>query len=265
MSAHLLLLEPDPLVAKMLAFLIGESGYRTTTLPDPRGALPLLAEHSVDLILLDATLPHIDGFTLCTALRRAHPDVPVIFLSARCVVADRVAGLQAGADDYLAKPCEPAELLARIQAVLRRYRRAERNRFGSVIRAGDTALDLGAMQFTAPGQRPALLTPTEMKILECLMRNANAVIARETLVERTWGCDFDGVTNRVDVYISRLRKKIDIDADPNRPAFLRTVRDMGYTFRPGGVAARPALRALPAGGGGDRGGARAQGWSAIGD
>ena len=263
MSAHLLLLEPDPLVAKMLRFLLGDSGYRTTTLPDPRGALPLLAEHPVDLILLNATLPHIDGFTLCTALRRAHPDVPVIFLSARCVVADRVAGLQAGADDYLAKPCEPAELLARVQAVLRRYRRAELQPFRLRHQGGDAALDLSEMQFIGEGRRPVALTPTEMKILECLMRNAGAVIAREALIERTWGCDFEGVTNRVDVYIRRLRQKI--EAEPGNPAFLRTVRDMGYTFRPGGVAARPALRALPAGGDGDRGGARAQGWSAIGD
>jgi len=248
MSAHLLLLDPDPLVAKLLAFLLDDSGYRTTTLADPRLVDGCLAEHPVDLILLDVMLPHIDGLTLCTTLRRAHPDTPVIFLSARCAVADRVAGLGHGADDYLAKPFEPTELLARIQAVLRRYRRAERHRFGTLIRAGETALDLGELRFTAPRRPPVLLTPTEMKILECLMRNANAVISREALIERTWGYDGDVDDNRVNVYIGRLRKKI--EAEPGTPAYLHTVRDMGYTFRPTG-GKRPALRA--------------QGWGVVGD
>ncbi len=263
MSSHLLLLDPDPLIAKMLAFLLGDAGYQTTTRADPRRVAAFLTENAVDLILLDVLLPYIDGLTLCTTLRREHPDIPVIFLSARSMVADRVAGLKAGADDYLAKPFEPTELLARVQTVLRRYRRAERHCFGTLIRAGDTALDLGALQFTAPTRRSVLLTPTEMKILECLMRNANAVVSRETLIERTWGYDCEGETNRVDVYIRRLRQKI--EADPGTPVYLHTVRGMGYTFRPAGAAARPVSHILDARRGHAQGGERAQGWHAVGD
>jgi len=263
MDTHILAVDSDPLAAKLLTFLLGDAGYQTTALADPRLVDPFLAQDAVDLILLDGMPPRGDGFALCTALRRAHPDIPVIFLSARCAVADRVAGLQAGADDYLAKPFEPAELLARIQAVLRRYRRAERHRFGSLIRAGDAALDLGQLRFTAPG-RPAIpLTATEMKLLECLMRNANAVVSRETLVERAWGYDCDGDSNRVAVYIRRLRTKI--EADPAKPVLIDTVRGMGYTFRPDGAAARPALRILNAGPGDARDKGRARDWSAIGD
>ncbi len=262
MSSRLLLLDPDPLSAKLLAFLLGDAGYQTTPLADPRQVDDFLTENAVDLILLDVLLPYIDGLSLCTTLRREHPDIPIIFLSARSMVADRVAGLQAGADDYLAKPFEPTEVLARVQTVLRRYRRAERHCFGTLIRAGDTALDLSTLQFTASTRRSVLLTPTEMKLLECLMRNAGAVVARETLIERTWGYDFDGESNRVEVYIRRLRQKIEVD--PGTPVYLHTVRGMGYRFRTGGVAARPVLHMLDAERGGTQDRGRAQRWRAIG-
>jgi two-component system response regulator RegX3 len=234
-KTHILIVEDDPFMTKMLDFLLVDSGYQTTTLSDPRQVSAFLKENAIDLVLLDVMLPYIDGFTLCTTLRREHPDIPVIFLSARGMVGDKVDGFGHGADDYIAKPFEPTEMLARIQAVLRRYRRAERNLFGMVIKVGDTALDLGELQFAAPGRRPALLTPTEMKILECLMRNANAVISRETLIERTWGYDYEGGSNRVDVYIRRLRKKI--EADPDDPMFIHTVRGLGYVYREGRRAA----------------------------
>jgi two-component system response regulator RegX3 len=235
MKTHILVVEDDPFMSKMIVFLLNDAGYETTTLSDPRAVSPFLKENAVDLVLLDVMLPYMDGFTLCTQLRREQPDVPIIFLSARGMVGDKVDGFGHGADDYIAKPFEPTELLARIQAVLRRYRRAERNLFGMVIKVGDTALDLGELQFTAPQRRPVLLTPTEMKILECLMRNANAVISRETLIERTWGYDYEGGSNRVDVYIRRLRKKI--ENDPDDPMFIHTVRGLGYVYRDGRRAA----------------------------
>lgn len=262
-DVHILVMDPDPFMSKMLAFLLGDSGYQTTTLPDPRRVGDFLAENAVDLVLLDVALPHIDGLALCTVLRRAHPDMPVIFLSARGMVADRVEGLNRGADDFVAKPFEPTELLARIQAVLRRYRRAERNRIGNLIKAGEAALDLGDLRFAAPGREPVPLTPTEMKILGCLMRNADAVVTRETLIERTWGYESDGDSNRVNVYIRRLRQKI--EADPGNPAYLHTVRGMGFTFRSGGTTARPTLRILNGGKGGARGDQRAHDWGATGN
>jgi len=228
-DAHILIVEDDPFVAKMLTFLLGDSGYRTSALADPRQVADFLQETAVDLLLLDVMLPHIDGFTLCTALRRAHPDIPVIFLSARGMVGDKVDGFGHGADDYLAKPFEPTEMLSRVQAVLRRYRRAERNVHGTRITVGGTALDVGELRFSAPGRLPVMLTPTEMKVLECLMRNANAVISRATLDERVWGYDSEESSNWVEVTIRRLRKKI--EADPDDPTFIQTIRGLGYRFR----------------------------------
>ncbi len=235
MNTHILLVDDDVLIGKLITFLLTDAGYGITALQDPCRAEAFLQENTVDLVLLDVMMPHIDGYALAGALRRAHRDIPIIFLSARAQVSDKVDGFEHGADDYVAKPFEPTELLARIQAVLRRYRRAERNVFGSVIKVGETRLDLGELEFHAP-RKSALLTPTEMKILECLMRNANAVISRESLVERTWGYDYDGFGNRVDVYIRRLRAKI--EPDPSDPTFIHTVRGLGYVYREG---KRPAV------------------------
>jgi DNA-binding response OmpR family regulator len=229
MKTHVLLVDDDALAAKLVDFMLTDAGYANYTLADPRQVGDYLREYPIDLILLDIMLPHMDGYAIAKQVRREYPDIPIIFLSARGMVSDKVAGFAQGADDYVAKPFEPTELLARIQAVLRRYRRAERNVFGTVIRVGETALDLGELRFSGPKRRPAILTPTEMKLLECLMRNANAVISRETLIERTWGHDYDGFGNRVDVYIRRIRNKI--EEDPSSPSYIHTVRGMGYVFR----------------------------------
>lgn len=229
MKAHILIVDDDPFMAKMLVFLLTDSGYQTTTISDPDAVNEFLAEYNVSLILLDVMLPRTDGLNLCTAIQRKHPDIPIIFLSARGQLGDKIEGFNRGADDYIVKPFEPMELLSRIQAVLRRHRRAERNVFGMVIKAGDAALDMQELRFLAPQLPPVVLTPTEMKILECLMRNANSVISRETLIERTWGYDFDGGGNRINVYIRRLRQKIELD--PDEPVYIQTIRGLGYVFR----------------------------------
>lgn len=226
---HILLVDDDPLVGKLLTYLLDDAGYTMTVLADPRRASAFLRENSVDLVLLDISLPHMDGYAVAKELRHTQPDIPIIFLTGRTQVRDKVEGFDHGADDYIVKPFEPTELLARIHAVFRRYHRDERNVFGSVIKVGEACLDLGELQFSAPGRLPVLLTPTEMKILECLMRNANAVISRETLIERAWGNDYADFGNRVDVYIRRVRAKI--EADPGDPAFIHTIRGTGYLFR----------------------------------
>ncbi len=229
MNNHILLIDDDALVGKLLTFLLTDAGYSITVLADPRSARAFLHDNPVDLVLLAITLPHIDGYAVAKQLRDAHPDIPIVFLSGRAQVSDKVEGFEHGADDYVSKPFEPTELLARVQAVLRRYQRAERNVYGSVIKVGEARLDLGELEFTAPNHPPVFLTPTEMKVLECLMRNANAVITREALIERTWGYDCDDFGNRVDVYIRRVRAKI--EANPADPAFIHTVRGIGYMFR----------------------------------
>lgn len=230
-QTHILIVEDDPFTSKMLAFLLADSGYETTILADPRAVRPFLQAHSVALVLLDVLLPYIDGLTLCAAIRNEHPDIPVIFLSVRCTPRDKVEGFNHGADDYLGKPFEPMELIARMQSVLRRYHRTDHETMRMVIKVGVTSLDIGRLQFDAPPRLPVLLTPTEAKILEYLMRHANVVISREALIERIGGCTSSGTGNRVDVYIRRLRRKIETNSD--EPVFIHTVRGVGYLFRDG--------------------------------
>jgi two-component system, OmpR family, response regulator RegX3 len=229
MSAHILLVDDDAMVSKLLTFLLTDAGYTISTLADPQRVGEFLHLNDVDLVLLDVMLPHSDGYALAAETRRMYPDLPIIFVTGRAMVSDKVEGFGHGADDYVAKPFEPTELLARVQAVLRRYRRSERNVHGTLIKVGATALDIGELRFCAPERSPVLLTPTEMKILECLMRNANVVITREVLIERTWGYDGDDFGNRVDVYIRRLRAKI--EPEPSDPLFIHTIRGLGYVYR----------------------------------
>lgn len=228
MTTHILIVDDDPLRAKMLTFLLIDAGYAASTLADPHAAVTAIGSAEIDLALVDATSPSLDGFALCAQLKRRDGDTPVIVMGEGHTTDDLVRGFAQGADDYVARPYDPAELLARVQAVLRRYRRVERNRFGALVRVGEMSLDLGILAFSGASGRRITITPTEMRILECLMRNANAVISREKLIVETWGYDSESADNRVDVYIRRLRRKI--EAHPKDRALIRTVRGIGYTF-----------------------------------
>lgn len=233
MKPHILVVDDDAITSKVLRYLLEDAGYRTTTLHDPRMIDAVLQEQSVDLVLLDVMLPYVDGFTLCAALQRDHPNIPIIFLSARVTVQDKVAGLNQGADDYIEKPFQPAELLVRIKAVLHRYRRLDHGRDSTIVRVGEASLNIGRLQFSVGTRQPVLLTPTEMRILEHLMRNANTVIPRQSLIERLGRQHSPGVSNRIDVYVRRLRRKI--ERDPDDPTYIHTVRGVGYIFRDTGA------------------------------
>jgi DNA-binding response OmpR family regulator len=231
----MLIVEDDPFLAKMLRYLLAEAGYGTTTLADPRQVLPWIADHRVNLVLLDVKMPHLDGFSLAGRVRQQYPNVPVIFLTACSLMTDKARGFEHGADDYLTKPFEPAELLARIQAVLRRYSHVAWHHDGAVIRVGRAMLDLSKLQFTAAGRPPVILTPTEMKILESLMRRAGETVTHEQLLMDVWGEETGDADNRVDVSIRRLRMKI--EANPGAPRYIRTVRRAGFVFRDAGQVA----------------------------
>ncbi len=222
--------------ATVTAFLLREHGYRVRMVDDPRAAIPLVRDGAVDLILTDTALPYIDGFGLCVALRREQIEVPVIFVSGRDGMADRLRAFESGADDFIATPYHPTVLLARIGAVLRRGKRAAGAEPGSVVNVGKTSLDIGRAQFHPPNGPVAVLTPTETRILECLMRNAHATIARGRLMALTGGADGSGGSNRIDVYIRRLRRKI--EAAPGAPIFIQTIRGVGFSFRDGRDATR---------------------------
>ncbi len=229
MKTRILVVDDDSLRCKMLSFVLVDAGYEASILGDCRTVNHYLQQNTVDLILLDLSLPFGGGLGLCAQLRRDHGDIPVILISERVGTTDLVRGFNQGADDYITRPYEPAELLARAQAVLRRYRLIERHLFGALVKVGETSLDLGRLSFTAASGHSVIVTPTEMRILECLMRSANAVISREKLIVETWGYDSDSADNRVDVYIRRLRRKI--ESHPKDRHLIRTVRGIGYVFQ----------------------------------
>ena len=226
---HIVVVDDDPVTAKVLRFLLEDEGYDTTVLHRGSSVVDTVTGQETDLVLLDVNLPDVDGFTLTKHLRARRYFGPIILLSGRSAVADKVSGFQHGADDYITKPYEPLELLARVESVIRRTSQADQQSLGSIVRVEDAELSLGELTYRSDFIDPTILTPTEMKILEVLMRNSWLVISRKTLIERVWGFDFVGDTNRVDVYIRRLRRKI--EPDPRHPRYLHTVRGVGYVFR----------------------------------
>lgn len=226
---HILIVDDDPLTTKVVRFLLEDEGYTTTILHRGGAVVETVTSQETDLVILDVNLPDSDGFTLTKLLRAHRYYGPIILLSGRSAVSDKVEGFQHGADDYITKPYEPLELLARIEAVIRRTNQTDQQPLGRVLRVDDAELSLGELTYRSSAVEPVTLTPTEMKVLEVLMRNSWLVISRDTLIERVWGYDFVGDTNRVDVYIRRVRRKI--EPDPRRPAYLHTVRGVGYVFR----------------------------------
>jgi two-component system, OmpR family, response regulator MprA len=218
----LLIVEDQADLAGMLAQVLGEEGFATRVVGDGRKALEEAVRLPPDLVVLDILLPGLDGLAVCRELRARGLRMPVILLTARDAVPDRVAGLEAGADDYLAKPFAFEELVARIRAHLRRQGVA-----GPRIEIADLLLEPQAHRASRAG-RALNLSPTEFKVLELLMRNAGHVLSRETIMERVWGLDADPASNVVDVYVHYLRRKVDRGFE--RP-LIHTVRSLGYVLR----------------------------------
>jgi two-component system alkaline phosphatase synthesis response regulator PhoP len=209
----------------MVEFLLSEQGYTVVTAESADAALVEIEQQLPDLLLLDVNLPEINGFELYTQLRERGLDIPVIFLTAKGEIDDRVQGLTMGADDYIAKPFQPAELAARIQAVLRRYQRAS-GPLGQTIHTSSLVIDPVNMMVTRPDGRVVSLTPTEMKMLVFLARRPGQAVSRDEALEDVWGDAYGGDSNVVDVYIRRLRQKL--ERDPNNPQLLQVERGVGY-------------------------------------
>ena len=222
---RLLVAEDDRKVASFIRQGLEEEGYAVEVARDGGAALDrVLAGPPFDLAILDVMLPRRDGFAVLRAMREQRIDTPVLFLTARDAVTDRVTGLDLGADDYLTKPFAFDELLARVRALLRRADGRRR----PVLQVADLALDPASRDVTRGGRR-ITLTVREYALLEYLMRNAGRVLTRPLLAEHVWGLDFDPETNVVDVYVGYLRRKID---GPGEPRLLHTIRGAGYTLRP---------------------------------
>lgn len=219
----ILVIDDDPAVSASLERALRLEGYQVETAPDGTSALRVLALDPPDVVILDLGLPDIDGLEVCKRMRAAKDDTPVLMLTARDAVNDRVQGLDAGADDYLVKPFALAELLARLRALLRRRSGEE----GEVLRFGDLTLDLGTRE-AHRGTRLFSLTRIEFDLLELLLRHPRQVLTRDLILERVWGYDFDSGTNSLAVYVGYLRRKTE---EGSEPRYIHTVRGVGYVLR----------------------------------
>ncbi|MER5889361.1 response regulator transcription factor [Streptomyces sp. NPDC001941] len=219
-----LVAEDDPGVRSTLDQLLRFEGYRVLLAADGLEALRVLEQERPDLAVVDVVMPHLDGLGLCRMLRRRGDRLPVLVLTARHEVGDRVAGLDAGADDYLAKPFATEELFARIRALLRRVEPAGE---GVELAVADLALNPDARQARRGGNQLDL-TKTEFDVLELLLENQGTVLTRSQIYQRIWGFDFDTTSRSLDVYIGYLRQKTE---EGGASRLIHTVRNVGYTVR----------------------------------
>ncbi|MFI9505603.1 response regulator transcription factor [Nocardia sp. NPDC052566] len=225
-AATVLVVEDDPNVRSTLNQLLRFEGYRVLLAEDGLAALTLIERDRPDMAVVDVVMPELDGLSLCRRLRRNGDRLPILVLTARDQVGDRVAGLDAGADDYLAKPFATDELLARLRALLRRSA-PEPGVDQHTLTVGDLSLD-PATREVRRGPRELDLTRTEFDVLELLMRNERIVLTRSRIYEHIWGFDFDTESRSLDVYIGYLRRKTEEDGAPR---LIHTVRNVGYTIK----------------------------------
>lgn len=225
MPPHVLIVEDDAHIRDLIVLHLGLEGLQSTAVGDGRDALDRVSTTPYDLVVLDLMLPGVDGISICRALRRSGPnqDVPVLMLTARREESDKVLGLESGADDYLAKPFEPQELLLRVEAILRRA--GPRAGAPREVRLGDCLFDLERLELSRDG-RPIRLTEAEGQLLKTLALSAHAPVDRYALAPES----VDAAGRAVDVQVTRLRRKI--EADPKNPRYLQTVRGVGYMLAP---------------------------------
>lgn len=219
---RILVVDDDPEVVSFLKRGLIYEGYSVDTAGDGTEALTKSREKEPDLVILDIMMPGIDGVEVSKRLRQAS-DVPILMLTAKGTVADKITGLDSGADDYLVKPFAFDELLARVRALLRRRQPKE----GEVLRFSDLALDTATREVRR-GHDVIELTAQEFGLLELLMRHPRQVLNRDRIYERIWGYDFDGESNVIEVYVSYLRSKLEASG---RPRLIHTVRGVGYVMK----------------------------------
>jgi two-component system response regulator MprA len=223
MKAHMLVVDDDPRITELLRRILAYEGYSVAIAASGDEALKRTLERPPDLIVLDILLPGINGLEVARRLRAAGDNVPILMLTARDSVADRVEGFETGADDYLIKPFAPEELLVRVKALLRRNQE-ERH---EVLRYADVELDTGT-RVAYRGTREIDLSPTEYELLALFLRRPRQVLTREIILDRVWGMDFEGSSNVMEVYVGYLRAKLEAEDEPR---LIQTVRGVGYVFK----------------------------------
>ena len=220
---RILIIEDETPMRTALADLLAGEGYRAFTAADGESGLARARAEKPDLILLDVMMPRLDGFAVCAELRRLAHDMPILLLTAKGRIDDRVTGLDAGADDYLVKPFSSGELLARIRALLRRMERKSRS--PAKLTLGDTEIDLARQTATA-GAREIHLTAKEFAMLRLLAEAEGVPVTREKFLDLVWGCAAFPTTRTVDTHIASLRAKL--EKNPEHPRWLKTVHGIGY-------------------------------------
>jgi two-component system response regulator MprA len=223
MKAHILVVDDEPRITAMWRRALAYEGYTVDVARSGAEALQKAVEHQPDLYILDVMLPGMTGLDLCARVRQSGDQSPILMVTAKDAVTDRVKGLDTGADDYLVKPAQLTELLARVRALLRRRNpeQAEKLRFA------DLTLDTGARE-AHRGQRQIDLSTTEYELLQLFMRRPRQVLTRDIIMDRVWGYDFGGASNVLEVYVGYLRNKLEADGEPR---LLHTVRGAGYVLR----------------------------------
>ncbi len=223
MNERILIIEDDQAILKLLQRGLVYEGYTVDTATDGRMGLILARDHTPDLVILDWMLPGMDGLDVCHRLRTGGGSIPILMLTAKDTVQDRVQGLDAGADDYMVKPFNLEELLARVRALLRRTQ-PERI---PILKFADLTLDTGSRQ-ASRGNRLVSLTAKEYELLDLFMRHPKQVMTREVIFDRVWGYDFGGESNVLEVYIRYLRQKLEVEGEAR---LIHTVRGVGYVLR----------------------------------
>jgi DNA-binding response OmpR family regulator len=223
-----LVVEDDKAVSQLIRLYLAQAGFRVLAAEDGLVGLDMALAESPDIILLDLNLPGMDGIDVCRNVRKESP-VPIIMVTARVEEEDRLTGLDLGADDYVSKPFSPRELVARVNAVLRRTSRAieKREETGNRVDAGDVVIDLERRSATVLGDEIEL-TPTEFRLLAYFIEGRGRTVSREQIIENVFGYDFSGYDRTVDTHVSNLRKKLEI-ANPDKQ-HLKTMYGVGYRF-----------------------------------
>lgn len=223
MKAHILVVDDDPRITDLVRRILAYAGYSVTSAATGDDALARTLERPPDAVVLDIMLPGLDGLEVTRRLRAAGDNVPILLLTGKDAVPDRVTGLKSGADDYLVKPFAPEELVARLEALLRRSRpeRAE------VLRYADVELDTST-RIAHRGGREIELSPTEYELLMLFLRRPRQVLTRDVIMDRVWGLDFEGSSNVMEVYVGYLRAKLEAAGESR---LIHTIRGVGYVFK----------------------------------
>ena len=223
---YILVVDDDQFANSLVQFVLSKEGYQVETTDNPRGALQMIQKREPDLLIIDVMMPYITGFEFATRLREEGYTIPIIFMTAQDALESKLQGFNIGADDYICKPFNHQELVARVQAVMRRVKQSVK--FGNnSIRCGQFELFPGELKVVIPGDVSVSLTPIEMQVLRVLMGSAGQVVGRDQLLSEIWN-DSENNSNIIDVYIRRLRFKLKEDAE--RPQHIISVRGIGYKF-----------------------------------